>query len=44
VSGIWGNVSGIWGNVSGIRGNVDLCEITEEERRIGIKIKDLIKD
>ena len=42
VSGIKGDVSGIWGDVSGIKGNVDLCEITEEERKIGIRIEDLI--
>ena len=44
VSGIEGDVSGIRGNVSGIEGNVASCEITEEERKRGIDIKELIKD
>jgi len=43
VSGISGDVSGISGNVSGIIGNVDLCEITDEERKNGVDINDLIK-
>ena len=43
VSEISGNVSGIYGNVSGISGNLDDCEITEEERKEGIDINDLIK-
>jgi prophage DNA circulation protein len=43
VSGISGNVSNISGNVSGISGNLDDCEITEEDRKKGIDIKDLIK-
>ena len=51
VSGIWGDVSGIRGDVSGIRGDVsevhgdmNLCEITEKEKKEGIKIDKLIKD
>ena len=40
---IYGNVLGIYGNVSGISGNLDDCEITEEERKEGIDINDLIK-
>ena len=43
VSGISGNVSGISGNVSGISGDLDICEITEEERKRGILIEDLIE-
>ncbi len=42
VSGIRGDVSGIYGDVSGIRGNVDDCEITEEDRKRGIDISELI--
>ena len=44
VSGIRGDVSGIRGDVSGIKGNVDLCKITDAERRIGIIIMDLIEE
>jgi hypothetical protein len=35
-------VSGIRGDMSGIRGNVDLCEITEKERKTCIEIENLI--
>jgi len=42
VSGIRGDVTGIYGNVSGISGDVDNCEITAEERMLGIDIKELI--
>ena len=44
VSGIRGYVSGIWGDVSGIWGDLDLCEITVEDRKVGIKIEDLIEE
>ena len=43
VSEIRGYVSGITGDVSGIRGDVDDCELTEEDRKNGIDINDLIK-
>jgi hypothetical protein len=43
VSCISGDVSGLRGNVSGLRGNVDGCEITDEERKNGIDIKNLIE-
>ena len=42
VSGLTGNVSGLTGNVSGLTGDVDDCEISEEERKNGIDIEDLI--
>ena len=43
VSDIRGDVSGIRGDVNGITGNIDMCEITEEERKEGIKIEDLLE-
>ena len=43
VSDIRGNVSDIRGNVSGIRGDVNDCGITEEDRKKGIDISELIK-
>jgi hypothetical protein len=42
VSGLRGNVSGLSGNVSGLRGNVDDCGITDDERKNGVEISDLI--
>jgi len=38
-----GDVSGLSGDVSGLRGDVDKCEITEEERMLGVNIAQLIK-
>ena len=42
VSGIRGNVSYIRGNVSDISGNLNDCEITDEDRKKGIDINDLV--
>lgn len=44
ISGIRGDVSKIEGNVSGITGNLDDCQITEEDRKRGVNIKELIKE
>ena len=41
-SGLRGDISGIRGDVTNIQGNVNLCEITEKERKKGININDLI--
>ena len=38
------NTANITGDLTYITGNVDDCEITEEERAMGINIKDLIKN
>ena len=42
VSGINGDVSGLSGDVSGLSGNVSDCDISEENRRSGIDINDLV--
>ena len=39
---ISGNVSYISGNVSDISGNLNDCEITDEDRKKGIDINDLV--
>ena len=44
LSGISGDLSGISGDLSGITGNIDHCEITDEERILGVKIEDLIEE
>jgi len=41
-SGLSGDCSGIRGNCSGFSGDLDSCEITEEERKQGINIIDLL--
>ena len=33
---------GLRGDVTGLRGNVDDCEITDEDRKAGIDVADLI--
>ena len=38
-----GNITKIYGDCTGITGDLDECEITEEDRKKGINIKDLIK-
>jgi len=42
VSCISGDISGICGDVSCICGDIDDCNITEEERKNGICVSDLI--
>ncbi len=41
VSGLRGDVSGLSGDVSGLRGDVDDCDLTDEERAVGVKVQDL---
>jgi len=36
--------SDLYGDISDLHGNIDLCEITEEERKAGIKVEDLVED
>lgn len=42
VSGIKGNVSGVKGDCSAIHGYLDRCEISEEDRKRGVNILDLV--
>ena len=49
VSDLWGNVSDLrgdvsdlLGDVSGLRGDVGECEITDEERKGGVNVSNLI--
>ena len=42
LSSIGGDLTGIRGNLSGIMGNADSCEISENDRKLGIKVEDLI--
>ena len=39
-----GDISGGYGDVSNLSGNIDSCEITDEERKAGININDLIRE
>jgi hypothetical protein len=42
VTGLSGNVTGLSGDVSGLIGNVDYWGITDDERKNGVNIADLI--
>ena len=33
-----------WGDLTGVRGNLDECQITDEDRKNGIDIEDLINN
>lgn len=39
-----GDASGLRGDVNGLRGNLDEREISEDERKQGIDIKNLVGD
>ena len=39
--GLSGYVSGLRGDVSGLSGYVDDCDLTDEERAVGVKVQDL---
>ena len=40
--GLRGNCTGLWGDCTGLRGNLDVCELTDAERRAGVDITKLI--
>ena len=44
LSGVWGDLTGVSGDLSGVSGNIDDCEITDEDRKKGISIDDLIEN
>ena len=44
VTGLSGDVSGLRGNVTGLSGNLDDCEITDEDRKKGIDVNELIQE
>lgn len=44
VSGLSGDVSCLRGNVTGLRGDVDDCEISDEERKNGVNVDDLVSE
>ena len=41
-SGISGNCTGVFGECSWVYGNIDDCQLTDEDRKIGVDIEDLI--
>lgn len=50
LTGVWGDLSGVSGDLTGVRGDLtgvsgdlDDCEITDEDRKRGIYIYELIQ-
>ena len=41
-SGLRGDCSGVWGYCTGVSGDLDLCEITHDLRKHGVKLEYLI--
>ena len=44
LSGVWGDLSGVRGDLSGVRGDIDDCELTDEDRKNGINIENLVAE
>jgi len=42
VTGLTGDVTSIMGDVTGLEGDIDDCELTEDDRKQGINITELI--
>ena len=42
--GISGDLTGVRGDLLGVRGDLDECEITQEDRKRGIDVEDLIEE
>ena len=43
LSDVSGDLSDVWGDLSNVSGNISDCEITDDDRKNGIKVEDLIK-
>ena len=44
LSGVWGDLSGVRGDLFGVRGDIDDCELTDEDRKNGINIENLVAE
>ena len=42
-SELYGDCSGLYGDCSWLSGDLDQCEITEQERKNGVSLSDLVK-
>jgi hypothetical protein len=38
-----GDLTGVSGDLTGVSGDLDDCEITDQDRKNGVKIEDLIE-
>lgn len=37
-----GDISGLYGNCTGLSGDLDACDISNDDRRVGINITDVV--
>lgn len=44
LSGVRGEISGVRGEISNVWGDLDDCEISDEDRKNGIDIKNLVEE
>ena len=42
--GITGDLSGITGDLSDITGDIDACELTDEDKKRGVNVSELIQE
>ena len=42
LAGVRGDLTWVRGNLTGVRGNLDMCDLTDAERRCGVSVDDLI--
>jgi len=42
LSNVSGNLSGVSGDLSNVRGDLDDCDLTDDDRRLGVDVADLI--
>ena len=44
LSNVSGDLSNVYGNLSNVYGNIDYCDLSADERKVGVKVSDLIAD
>ena len=44
LNGVRGDLTGIIGHLTGVRGNLDDCALTEDDRKRGVDISELLRD
>ena len=44
LSGVYGDLSGVYGDLSGVYGDLDDCDLSDDDRKKGVTIKELIFD
>jgi hypothetical protein len=42
LDGVYGDLSGVYGKLDGVYGDLDDCDLTDDDRRAGVDVADLI--